>query len=558
MNEVLLRNANALLGLGRQREALDYYDRYLAMNPGSAEAWHNRGAALAQLKRYGDAVTCYDKALALRPDSAQSWNNRGNVLLEQQRYDEAPRDYEKALALDPAIPYALGFGLLAKLWCCDWTGLEEGRAKIASGLAADRRVIQPFGNLMISSNPSEHMRSARIWMSGRHGAPRPLWRGERYRHDRIRVAYLSGDFRVHPVAILMAGVFEHHDRKAYEIIAVSFGSDDKSALRARLAAAVERFTDVRGKTDFEIAAFLRENEVDVAVDLMGLTADCRSGILAHRPAPVQVNYLGFPGTMATTYMDYLIADRIVVPEEEKRWYGEKIVYLPDTYMATDSRREIAERTPSRAEAGLPERGFVFACFNNGYKLAPGTFDIWMRLLARVEGSVLWLPLGYATAQENLRREARARDVDPARLVFAPHTDSMAEHLARLTLADLFLDTLPCNAHATAVDALWAGLPVLTCAGTSFPGRVAASLLHAFGLSELIAHSVAEYEVLALRLARDPHALSAMRTKVARNRQGSALFDTARFARHLEAAFKAMVARHERGEAPASFAVEPVV
>ena len=399
------------------------------------------------------------------------------------------------------------------------------------------------------------MRAARIWMAGRHGTPAPLWRGERYGHERIRVAYLSGDFHTHPVSILMAGVFEHHDRDRFETVGVSFGPDEGSDMRTRIARAFDSFVDARNWSDYEIAGFLRERETDVAIDLMGLTADCRSGILAYRPAPVQVNYLGFPGTMAVPYMDYILVDRIVVPEEEHVHFSEKPVYLPDCYMANDSKRRIAPTRPVRADAGLPEAGFVFASFNNSYKFSPEIFDVWMRLLVAVEGSVLWLAEAAAPASANLRREAAARGVAPERLIFAPYLESVEAHLARLALADLFLDTLPCNAHTTAADALWAGLSVLTCAGTTFAGRVAASLLHAAGLPELVTHSIADYEALALRLARDPGALQGLRAKLARNRESSVLFDTARFTRNLEAAYREMVERRARGAPMESFTAE---
>jgi protein O-GlcNAc transferase len=539
MNDTLLRNANSLLAHGRQREALSFFERYLESNPESAEAWHNRAVAFAQLKRGSDALLSYDRALALRPDSAQTWNARGNILFEERRYAEAPADYGRALALNPDAPYARGYRLLAKLWCCDWSGLDEEWAAISAGLARGKRVIQPFGSLMVSGDPSELANAARIWMAGRHGAPAPLWRGESYRHDRYRIAYLSGDLREHPVAHLMAGVFEQHDRDRFEITAVSFGADDGSEIRGRIARAAEIFIDARGLNDFDIASLLREHEIDIAVDLMGLTADCRGGILKPRPAPVQVNYLGFPGTMSSAHMNYLIADRVVLPENERHHYSEKIVYLPDSYMANDSRRRISESKPGRAEVGLPEGGFVFCSFNNAYKFRPEIFAIWMRLLTAVEASVLWLPEANEAARANLVREAGARGVARDRLVFAPYVESQADHLARLAVADLFLDTLPCNAHSTACDALWAGLPLLTCSGTTFPGRVAASLLHAVGLPELIAKSLQEYEAMALHLARDHAELGLIRAKLARNRKTASLFDTARFTRNLEAAYREM-------------------
>ena len=332
--------------------------------------------------------------------------------------------------------------------------------------------------------------------------PRRFGSGERYRHDRIRVAYLSADYHSHATSQLAAGLFDTHDKNRFETVAISFGPDDTSAMRGRLMRAFDRFIDVRDKSDGAAAALIREMEIDIAVDLKGFTQDGRPGILALRPAPVQVNYLGHPGTMGARYIDYLIADRRIVPDGHERHYSEKIVYLPDSYQANDRKRRIAERTPTRADEGLPETGFVFCSFNGSFKITPELFDIWMRLLKAVEGSVLWLLDDNPAAVRNLKREAEARGVSTQRLIFAPRRP-VEEHLARHRLADLFLDTLPCNAHTTASDALWAGLPVLTCTGDTFAGRVAASLLSAVGLPELITDSLPSYEALAMKLARDP-------------------------------------------------------
>ena len=334
----------------------------------------------------------------------------------------------------------------------------------------------------------------------------------------------------------MAGVFEHHDRTKFETIAIAFLKDNTTAMRRRLKSAFHRFIEVQEQSDAEVAELLRRMEVDIAVDLMGFTGECRPGILAFRPAPVQVNYLGFPGTMGADYIDAIIADRTVIPEESVGDYSEAVVYLPDTYLPNDATRRIAERTPTRSEAGLPEKGFVFCSFNNSYKFTPELFDIWMRLLLAVEGSVLWVPEVNAAAVRNLRREAASRGIDEKRLVFAPFLSSAEDHLARLRLADLFLDTLPYNAHTTAADALWAGLPVLTTPGSTFAGRVAASLINAIGLPEMIAPSLETYEATALQLARDRTALAEIKAKLQRNRGTYALFDTARFTRNLETAY----------------------
>jgi len=354
----------------------------------------------------------------------------------------------------------------------------------------------------------------------------------------------------------MAELFERHDRARFETIAVSFGPDDGSEMRARLRAAFDRFIDVKGSSDGEIAGIMRDLEIDIAVDLKGFTENSRPGIFAHRPAPITVSYMGFPATMNSELIDYIIGDRIIIPETEKSNYSEKVVYLPDSYWVNDSKKRISERKFSRAELGLPENGFVFCCFNNNYKIRPNFFDVWMRLLRAVEGSVLWLFEGNPAVARNLRREAQARGIAPERLIFAPRME-LEDHLARHRFADLFLDTLPYNAHTTATDALWTGLPVLTCTGTTFVGRVCTSLLNAVGLPEMITESLDAYEALALKLANDQDALAAIKEKLAGNRGSHPLFDTDRFRRHVEAAFVTMFERRQRGEPPASFSVEPL-
>ena len=384
--------------------------------------------------------------------------------------------------------------------------------------------------------------------------PFPLWQGEVWHNDRIKIAYLSADFRQHPVAYLMAELLERHDRGRFEIIGLSFGPDDRSEMRARLVAAFDQFLDVRAKSDAEVARLLCELKVDIAIDLQGYTRDCRPRILAHRPAPIQVNYLGFPGTMGAEFIDYIIADETVVPFEHQPFYAEKIVHLPDCYQVNDTKRKIAEWMPTRQEVELPEEGCAFCCFNNNWKITPEVFGVWMRLLHAVEGSVLWLFGDNESAERNLRKEAQARGIDPARLVFAGRLP-LEDHLARHRLADLFLDTLPYNAHTTASDALWIGLPVVTRLGGSFAGRVAASLLNAIGLPELVTHSIEDYEALALRLAKDPSLLEGYRNRLATNRLTHPLFDTDRFRRHIEAAYLQMWEIWQRGEQPRSFAVE---
>lgn len=548
------RRGNLLRGLNRLPEALADFDRAVALNPAHAEAWNNRGVVLKALGRLPEAVASYDRALAARADFAEAAGNRGLAHADMNRHDLAVPDFELMLKIDAGAPYAAGALAHSRMHCCDWRAFAADRRLLADGVRADKRVTHPFPFLALSDSAADQLAAARIWARDKCPAAEPaLWQGQAYRHDKIRVAYLSADFHDHATAFLAAGLFERHDRSRFETVALSFGPDKKGPVRERLKAAFGRFEDVRHLSDADAARRLRAMEIDIAVDLKGFTKDARTRIFAFRPAPVQVNYLGYPGTMGADFIDYILADRVTIPDGHAGWYAEKIVHLPGSYQANDRTRRIAAGAPSRQEAGLPARGFVFCSFNSGYKITPAVFDVWMRLLARVPDGVLWLLRGNEAAEANLRREAAARGIAPDRLVFARHAP-VEEHLARQRLADLFLDTLPCNAHTTASDALWAGLPVLTCLGGAFAGRVAASLLHAAGLPELAAASLDEYEALALKLAHDPAALAALKEKLARNRDTTPLFDTDRQVRHIESAYATMAEFSRRGEKPRAFSV----
>jgi predicted O-linked N-acetylglucosamine transferase (SPINDLY family) len=369
----------------------------------------------------------------------------------------------------------------------------------------------------------------------------------------IRVAYLSPDFRNHATSYLLAALIESHDRSRFHVLGLSFGPRAADQMQRRMSAAFDKMIDASGLSDVAAAKALQENGIDIAVDLAGYTEHARPGILARRPAAVQVSYLGYPGTMAAPWIDYIIADRFTIPDDSKPFFSEKVVHLPDTYQANDHKREGSSVSVSRSEVGLPEHGFVFCCFNNAYKIRPGVFDVWMRLLGQVEGSVLWLLLDSDASRDNLRREAERRGVAPHRLVFAPRV-GVGEHLARHKLADLFLDTLPYNAHTTASDALRAGVPIVTCMGNSFASRVAASLLHAAGVPEFVTHSLDDYFALALRLARDPALLARRRAALADSSRTLPLFDVDRFRRNIEKAYLMMHERHQAGEQPASFSV----
>src|SRR5258705_228882 len=514
-----LNNRGVILhDLGRYSEALACFNQVAARDPLNADAFNNRGNIFIQMKSYAEALSSYDRALGARPDWAEALYGRGYALTELKRHDEAIATFERLMDIKPDYPYALGMLLYAQRTACDWPDRSSVVSKTIRAVRAGTRAGTPLARFAGSESAEDHARCSRTFAADKFKPqPRPMWRGERYGHSRIRVAYLSADFNTHAVATQMAGVFERHDKTRFATIALSHGLDDQSSMRARLERAFDRFIHVQNMSDFDVATRIRKEEADIAVDLTGLTGRGRPGIFGFRPAGIQVQHLGFPGTMGADTIDYIVADRIVIPESQQCHYSEKVVYLPDTYLPNDRARIIAQEAPNRAEAGLPVSGFVFCSFNNSYKFSPEVFDVWMRLLGAVSGAVLWLPESNEAARRNLAREAQARGVDPNRLVFARYANNPEDHLARLTLADVFLDTLPYNAHSTASDALWAGLPVLTCPGGSFAGRVGASLLNAAGLPELIADSPAAYEERALRLARDAPMLAAIRAKLQRNR-----------------------------------------
>jgi len=486
----------------------------------------------------------------LQPDSAEFNYLYGYVLTLLKRVEEGIASFDQALALDPDYKFLIGLRQHARMQICNWTGLESAVAQVVQGLQARRKVSPPLATMGLVDSPSLHRAAAEIF--AQQECPGNASLGALAPHppsDRIRVGYFSADFRIHPVSLLSAGLIEAHDRSRFEIFAFAYGADVPDHVRTRLRHAFDHFTDVDQQSNEDVARLARELRIDIAVDLMGFTHGCRPKIFALRAAPVQVNFLGYPGTLGTDFMDYLVADRVLVPPESEQHYAEKIIYLPDSYQPNDSEREIGERIFTREELGLPSEGFVFCCFNRAFKLLPATFDTWMSILRRVPGSVLWLSDGGSSVAANLQREAQARGVDGRRLVFAKAMTGLEHHLSRHRSAGLFLDTFPFNAHTSASDALWAGVPVVTCMGEGIPARVAASLLHAVGLSELITSTLAEYEELAVRLATHPADLQRIRETLARGHLSAPLFDTARYTRNLESAYEQIYKRSQSGLAP---------
>jgi protein O-GlcNAc transferase len=582
--------AVALTAADRAVEAESVARRAIAMAPGGPLAHNSLGLALAKQMRLAEAAQSFEAALARgHPDAAHVLDKLSLVYIDLDRLGAAIESLRTALTLKPkALDFTMRLGgtqilgnlhldamrtflaatqlapqdpspwvgyVFSCLHASEWREYARLVPKTEKMLSSPSKEMQPFSVLSFSDNPAVHLRCSKRYAvnfikTDKKPRPQRVATTDDSARDKIRVAYFSSDFKIHATMLLATGLFEHHDRKRFETYAIAWAPDD-SLMRRRAEAAFDHFIDVTTTSDEGVADLIRDRQIDIFIDLHGYTGKARPAVLVDRPAPIQVNYLGYPGTMGADWIDYLIADHFVIPPEAARFYSEKLVYLPESYQANDNRREEPGAAPPRASLGLPEQGFVFACFNANNKITPDIFAIWMRLLSEVPGSVLWL-LDHGVSA-NLRREAETAGVDGQRLVFAPRIP-IAEHIRRLQCADLFLDTLPYNAHTTASDALWAGVPVVTCPGQSFQARVAGSLLHAMRLPELVANSRAEYEAIALRLARDRDANAATRAKVMRNRRTTPLFDTERFTRGLEAAYQIMWQRWCQGLPPADIDV----
>jgi predicted O-linked N-acetylglucosamine transferase (SPINDLY family) len=551
---------HALFDLQRYEDALASLDRAIALGFNHPAAWHVRGNALYSLERFQEAAASYERAIALDPKGASSHHNRGNALAMLGQYESAIASYDGAIALDPGSAASHGERLHARMQIADWRDFGPEVARLTARIERYEAASNPFTLLSLVDSPALQRLAARNWVREKCppddalGARRPLPPLPGSRSQRIHVGYFSADFRAHATVSLTAGLFEAHDRSRFELTAFAFGSDTQDDMRRRAAAAFDRFLDVGKQSDHDIARLARSSGIDVAVDLGGFTRGSRPRIFALRAAPLQVSYLGYLGTMSAEYMDYLVADDTVIPQALRMHYAEKIVYLP-SYQVNDSKRPIAPRRFTREELGLPRQGFVFCCLNSTYKLTPDTFDGWMRILTRVPGSVLYLLGGSPALEGNLRREAQARGVAGDRIVFGARLPP-DEYLARYRTVDLFLDTLPYNAGTTASDALWAGLPVLTCTGATFAGRVGSSVLRAAGLPELVASTPQQYEQLAVELASNPARLAGVRTKLTEGLRTAALFDTAASTRHLEAAYATMYERYQAGLPPEDIHVSP--
>ena len=572
--------ANAFSKLEKYTEALASYDRALGIQPKYAEAWHNKALVLQDLKRHEEAITAYKKATAFKPDYAEAWtglgalyyglkqyskalestdealkilpnftpalHNKAVIFSEMKLYSEALEIFKQTYKSDPGLGKLLGDLIYTKMLMNKWDDLEEEIDGLAKKVSLGEQVVTPFALMAMVDAPDIQLQAAKVWVNTRHPQKKiPQIKPQQIK-KKICIAYISPDFRNHPVAHLIAGMFEAHDKDKFEIFALSTQPVDASdGMRNRLKACFDHFYDIAEKSDIEVAKLCNQLGIDIAIDLCGHTQFGRTSIFSYRAAPIQVNYLGYPGSMGASYMDYIIADHTIIPKENQPFFTEKIVYLPNSYQVNDTKRKVSDRVFTRSELGLPEKGFVFCCFNNNFKITPHTFDSWARILKEVPGSVLWLLEDNALAKANLIKEAQSRGLSEDRLVFAGRLE-LSEHLARHRQADLFIDTIPCNAHTTASDALWVGLPVLTLLGKSFAGRVAASLLTAIGMPELITHTPEEYEAVAIDLAKNPEKLKALKEKLETNRLTTPLFNTQLITKQIESAYQQMYERYQAG------------
>jgi len=534
--------------------AVKSYEKALALKPDYAEAHNNLGNALTDLDQLDAAVKSFEKALTLNPDYAYAHNNIGVTLKELNRLDEALTSYERAYYLKPEIDFLLGGLLDTKMHLCIWDDLANRLDELTNKVNNGEKVLNPFVTLSLIDDPEIQRKTTEIYANDKYPQNHFLPKIERYpKHEKIRIGYFSADFGNHPVSYLTAELYEMHDRERFEIHAFSFGPNSETKMTLRIKAGVDHFHDVRTMSHKAVAMLARSVEIDIAVDLGGYTANCRTEIFAMSAAPIQISYIGYLGTMAADYMDYLIADRTLIPEKNQKYYSEKIAYLP-SYQVNDSKQSLPATVSTRQDVGLPEAGFVFCCFNNTFKFTPTTFDSWGRILEQVDNSVLLIYIKHEPAKTNLTKEIALRGIDPSRLIFAERLPK-PEYLARYRVADLFLDTLPYNAGTTASDALRMGLPVLTCIGSSFASRMAASVINAVNLPELITTSQEQYESLAVELATNPEKLKIIKDKLVDNLPTAPLYDTPLFARHLESAYLAMYDRYQHGLDPDHIYVE---
>jgi protein O-GlcNAc transferase len=535
--EAYSNRGNALHELKRYQQALLSHRQAIAIEPNYAEAYSNLGNTLRELKRYDESLAASDIATKIRPNYAEAWCNKGNTFGELKRYEEALVAFKTAITLKRDCDYSLGNLIHTKMLLGDWTGLDNEIEQLTKKINLGENVMSPFGLLSAVDSPALHLKCSKNWINHNHPQTSLFPNKINTKHQKIRIGYFSADFKSHPVAFLTAELFELHNRDSFEVFAFSLqGANPEDKTRARLLTSFDQFFDVEEKTDLEIAHLSQSLNIDIAIDLGGHTTFSRTSIFAHKAAPIQINYLGYPGSIGAEYFDYIVADRAVIPEENQMHYSEKIIYLPNSYMVDDSSRVMSNKKFTREEFNLPSNKTVFCCFNNSYKFNLEVLRSWANILLKATNSVLWISENNQSFKKNLLIEFQKFGVDDNRIIFANRMNAMEDHLNRCQLADLFLDTFPYNAHTTAIDALKSSLPILTLSGESFPSRVTESLLQTIELPELITRSWVEYESLAIELALNPDKLKKIKAKLIENCKSTPLFNTRLYTKHLEEAY----------------------
>jgi len=543
--EAYNNRGTSLKDFNKLNEAIENFNKAIQIKPDSYEAYYNRGTTFLELKKIEPAIESFDKAIQIKPDYVEAHYNRGKAFLEFNKLDDVFQSYSKAIQIEPDHDYLLGEFFYLKNSLCNWSFFNENLEKLKDKILQFKTATMPFSTLSIYDLPSLQKISAEMYLKSRYSKIdilKPI--AKREPNKKIRIGYYSADFRTHAVSYHLVNLLELHNKSKFELIGFSLNPEKKDdEMYKRISSAFNQFINVSAKSDKEIAQISRDLKIDIAVDLMGFTKDNKFGIFIERCAPIQVSYLGYSATTGSKAIDYIVGDKFLIPKENQKDYSEKIIYLPGSFMVNDSTKKISNRIFTREEIGLPKEGFVFCSFNNYYKINPKIFDVWMSLLKKVKNSVLWLSEGNNIAISNLQKEASQRGVDSNRLVFAKRTKLLADHLARLKAADLFIDTIPYNGHSTASDALWSGLPVLTLTGKSFASRVSASLLNALGISELITYTEKEYEDLALELVNNPDKLKEIKIKLEKNKLNKSLFNTKVFTNNIELAYVKIYERY---------------
>lgn len=546
-----VHKGNALNELKRFKEALWNYEKALNLESDYAELYSFIGNTLSELKRFDEAIAYHDQSLSLKPSNAAGWLNKGVVLSALNRYEETIICYDKALSLAPDLKWVNGYLIHAKMKIGSWFDLTSELDRINSKLMVNQSVIRPFELLSIIDDPMLHKKAAHIFTQDQF--PPKLNLGLIPKHEKkekIRIAYFSPDFRNHPVSVLTAELFEMHDRSRFEVIAFALQKAPViDEMTMRLKKGFDEFLEVDNLSDREIACLARQKNIAIAIDLAGFTQHLRTGIFSYRAAPIQASWLGYPSTSGSDFIDYIIADETIIPNTHREFYSEKIAHLPNSYMVDDSKRIPSARLFTKEECGLSNNAFIFCCLNNDYKFNPNVLDSWSRILLNTKESILWISENNSVFRKNIQSEFVKRNIKPERIVFAQRVDLMGDYLTRYKLADLFLDTFPYGAHTTALDSLKAGTPVLTLLGQSFPGRVAASLLNAIGLSELVTQNQKEYESLAIEIANNPSKLVQIKEKLYSNLATTSLFNTEQFTRNIEAVYEKMVEQYQKDLKP---------